>query len=138
MRNYAKMEALVLMLWLCLVLACASTQLQGRVWTTEKEPAKNLKIVVKAEPGGKFAYVNKQSGGFVLKGLEPNTAYAITAICEEDNTRARVENVYINKGKNELQPNKMLILATHITPPASADTSSPAEPGKGRTIPEKP
>jgi len=138
LRNYAKIEALVFMMWLCLVLACASTQLQGRVWTTEKEPAKNLRIVVKADPGGKFAYVNKQNGSFVLKGLEPNTAYAITAVCEEDNTRARVENVYINKGKNELQPNKMLILATHITPPASADTSSPPDPGKGRTIPEKP
>jgi hypothetical protein len=138
LRTYAKIEALAYMLCLCLILACASTQLQGQVWTVDKEPAKNLKIVVKAEPGGKFAYVDKQNGSFLLKGLVPNTAYAITAICEEDNTKARVENVYINKGKNELQSNKMLILATHIEAPASADTSSPAEPGKGQAIPEKP
>ncbi len=138
MRNYAKIEALVLLMWSCLVFACASTQLHGQVWTPEKEPAKNRRIVVKAEPGGKFTYVDKQNGSFVLKGLEPNTAYAITAECEEDNTRARVENVYITKGRNELQSNKMLILATDIMAPASADTSSPAEPNKGRVIPEKP
>ncbi|MFQ6033039.1 MAG: hypothetical protein ACE5K2_08980 [Candidatus Zixiibacteriota bacterium] len=126
-----------LLVFLCFFSACAKTQLCGSVYTPDKEPARGLKVLIKAEPGGKSTRL-KEDGSFILKGLKPNTIYRIEAICEADNTRARVDNIYIEKGKNQLPENKMLILATHIPTEAREDTTKPIDPGKGRTVPENP
>lgn len=137
MKSYVETRVMILLLFLCLLSACAKNQLQGWVLTPEKEPAKGKKILIKADPGGKSTYV-KPDGSFILKGLEPSKVYTIIAICEADNTRARVDNIYINKGKTSLPENKMLILTTHLLAPPSEDTSKIEEPGKGRTVPEHP
>jgi len=136
LRDYARVKLTVLLLFLCFISACASTRLQGVVYTPDKERASG-KILIKAEPGGKSTWI-KEDGSFILKGLEPNTVYNVIAICEKDNTRAQVENVYIEKGKNELPENKMLILAVRIPTEAREDTSKAKDPGKGKVRPEKP
>jgi hypothetical protein len=136
LKDYVGAKLLVLLVFLCFLSACASTRLQGVVYTPDKERASG-KILIKAEPGGKSTWI-KEDGSFILKGLEPNTVYSIMAICETDNTRARVENVYIEKGKNDLPENKMLILAIRIPTEAIQDTSKDMDKGKGKVKPEKP
>jgi hypothetical protein len=127
---------------LSLLAACSSTRLTGSVLTAEKKPAAGMEVLIKAEPGdgskGTRSTRMKPDGTFDLRGLEPNTIYRITAICEADNTRARVDNIYVTKGKNELAENKMLILAVHKPTPAIEDTSKGIESGKGKVIPENP
>jgi len=130
-------NGIILLVLLSLLAACSSTRLSGSVLTSEKKPAAGLEVLIKAEPGGRSARM-KQDGSFVLKGLEPNTIYRITAICEADNSRARVDNIYVTKGKNELPENKMLILAIHKPTKAIEDTSKGIEQGKGKVIPENP
>ncbi len=136
MKDYARVKLTVLLLLLCFISACASTRLQGVVYTPDKERATG-KILVIAEPGGKSTWI-KEDGSFILKGLEPNTVYDIIAICEKDNTRARVETVPIKKGNNELPENKMLILAVRIPTEAREDTSKIDPGSKGRPVPEPP
>lgn len=140
MRNYAGVELTivgVLLLALSLFSGCAVTQLHGTIYTADKEPAKNLKILVKAEPGNRSTYTRKD-GSFILRGLEPNTAYSIIATCEADNTTVRVENIYIKKGKNLLPENKILILAIHKPAEPQEEPTEQINDDTGPTVPEKP
>lgn len=143
MRPHAVARGCILLVTLLsLLAACSSTRLTGSVLTSEKEPAAGLEVLVTAEPGdgskGIKSTQMKPDGTFELKGLEPNTIYRVTAICEADNSRARVDNVFVTKGKNELPENKVLILAVHRPTPAIEDTSKGIESVKGKVIPENP
>jgi hypothetical protein len=137
LKSYVEAKAIIFLVFLSLLAGCAKTQLCGSVYTSDKEPVKGLKVQVKAEPGSKSTWV-KEDGSFCLKGLKPNTAYDIIAICETDNTRARADNVHVNKGNNTVPDNKMLILAIPIPTKAHEDTSEDIKEGPGRTVPEKP
>jgi len=140
LKIYQNLVAIIFGSFLCLVMACSSTMLRGTVLTSENQPATNLEIEVSAELDSeviKTTKVNKTNGIFILKGLEPNSSYKIIAECKKDETKAVAENVYINKGKNQLRSNK-LILPTHITPSAEKDTSSRIPPEQGTIVPDSP
>lgn len=138
LKSYVEAKVIIFLVFLSLLSGCAQTQLCGLVYTSDKEPVKGLKVQVKAEPGSKSTWV-KEDGSFCLKGLKPNTAYDIIAICETDNTRAWADNIHIDKGNNTLPDNKMLILAIPIPTEAHKDTTGKEiKEGPGRTVPEKP
>jgi preprotein translocase subunit SecF len=133
-KTYLYLLAIILSGWLCLVMACSSTMLRGTVLTADNRPGTNLEIKVSAELDShiiKTTKVNPKTGSFILKGLESNKSYKIIAECSKDETKAVAENVYLDKGKNELQSNKNLTLPIRTTAPASTDTSSPPPSDKG-------
>ena len=143
MKPHAAVRGFILLVTLLSLLAgCSSTRLTGSVLTSEKKPAAGLEVLITAEPGGGSKGIKstrmKPDGTFVLKGLEKDTIYRITAICDADNSRASVDLIFVKEGKNELSEDKMLILAVHKPTPAIEDTSKGIDPGKGKVIPENP
>jgi hypothetical protein len=137
MKGYVKTGAIVLLVFWCSFSACSSTRLTGVVYTSDKQPARDTKILVRAEPGNQATWV-REDGSFELKGLEPEHVYTIIAVSEADNTEARVQRVHIEEGQNILAQNQMLILAVPITTSPSQDTSSIKNQGKGAVVPETP
>ena len=137
MKSYLKAYVAILLALVCFLSACSSTRLHGVVYTSDKQPARDSKILVRTESGSQAAWI-KEDGSFVLKGLEPKHVYTIIAVSEADNTEARVQGIFIEKGENVLAENKMLILAVPITTPPSQDTTGVKNQGKGTVIPETP
>jgi len=95
---------------------------------------RNAGIEVRAEPGGKSTAL-KKDGSFVLKGLQPYTAYDIIAVCLADKSQTQASNVYVQKGRNRLPESVRLRLVCNTeTSDAVGDTS---DNGTGGTQPPK-
>ena len=138
MKSYLKAYVAILLALVCFLSACSSTRLHGVVYTSDKQPARDSRILVRAEPGNQATWV-KEDGSFELKGLERDHVYTIIAVSAADNTEARAQMVHIKKkGENTLAENQMLILAVPITTPPSQDTTGIKDQGKGTVVPETP